>query len=60
MVCDADAKAATIPFLYRANVALPHHHDVDSVKIAAANKLDRVEKLIKVWASFPTACEYSH
>lgn len=44
----ADAEAATIPFVHRFNLTLPHYFDIDPLKIVAENKLDRLEKWMKV------------
>lgn len=41
------AEAATLPFVYRFNLTLPHFRDIDPLKIIAANKLTNLEKWIK-------------
>ena len=52
-LCNADAEAATLPFVIRFNVTLPHYHNVDVLKLAAANGLHRVESWIKVQIVVP-------
>ena len=39
---------ATLSFVHRFQLTLPHYHNVDLLKITAENGLDRVEKWIKV------------
>ena len=44
----ADAEVATLPFVYRFSLTLPHYRNIDPLKITADNNLIHVEQWIKV------------